>query len=288
MVRKKAGNRYRTSRHPRKAGFSILSVLKWTTAFAGVAVFFAGLAYSFLYVYDLAVETPCFAAKTVDVQGNARVSGEEILKLAGIREGMNVLSLNLPAARERILDNPWISGAGVRRQLPDKIFIQVTEHEPVAVLDLDRKFLLDTRGELFKIAEPGDLSGLPLVRGLEFSDISVAGEPMSPPFKALVEFLRARRESDKVLPAAAVSEVRVDRDMGITVVAGNPAVSVRLGFDKYSEKLARLDYVLTMDVAEGAALRAVDLLDLDRVVVQPVKKEPPPKGKKKKPRRSVA
>ncbi|MBU2489157.1 MAG: FtsQ-type POTRA domain-containing protein [Proteobacteria bacterium] len=281
MARKKTGNQYRIKKARPKGGVNLLSVLKWTTACTGVFLIFAGLAYSFLWVYDLAVETPAFAAKTLEVKGNAHVSREEILEKAGVAEGVNVLSVSLTAARERLLSDPWIAGAKVRFQLPDKIFIEVTEHVPMAVLDLGRRFLMDTNGEIFKLADDGDPEGLPLVRGLEFSDISVASQPMSPPYKAVVEFLKARRESEWALPAAAVAEVAVDRDLGLTLVAGDPAVTVRLGFDRYPEKLVRLHGVFSMNTSQGVGLKAVDLLDLDRVVILPVKAETVKKGRRR-------
>ncbi|MBW1988272.1 MAG: FtsQ-type POTRA domain-containing protein [Deltaproteobacteria bacterium] len=267
-----ARRRTKTNRYKKPASHRrgrLAALCRAAAVCGGFLVLFSVTGYAFLWMYDTAVHASCFTARSVEVSGNVRLTKQEILDRAGVAVGQNVLSVRLGQARERLLADPWIARATVRRQLPDKISIEVSEHVPMAVLDLGERFLMDTRGEIFKRAGAGECENLPMVRGLAFSDVTVAGQKPTPVYGAVVDFLRARRQTDWVLPGSVVSEIRVDRDLGLTVVAGRPAVAVHLGFDRFAEKLVRLHHVLDLNQGQGLRVKSVDLMDPDRVVIRP-------------------
>ena len=72
--------------------------------------------------------------------------------------------------------HPWINDADVSRNLPNEISINIVEQRPFAILDMGRKFMINIRGEIFKEWSDSDPGHLPMISGLEYSDLSVAGK----------------------------------------------------------------------------------------------------------------
>lgn len=263
-------NQYKKSRTLKKKREGRKKRLYWGLLAAVFTAMVTGFAFFAILVYDVFTQSPYFAARTIDVQGANRLSKEEIIKTAGLPKGVNILSVSLTQAHDRLIAHPWISKARVSRNMPDQIAITVCEREAMAVLDMGERFLLDTNGEIFTRCNDSGIDGLPVVTGLKFSDISVAGERMSAPYSAAVRFLQARKKHDWALPTSAISRIHIDRDMGLTLVSDDPKISVRFGYGGYPEKLMRLNYVLfSCGKQMGIKVALIDIIDVDRVVVRP-------------------
>ncbi len=72
------------------------------------------------------------ALENVDVVGRQRQSIASILQALGVQRGMPMFDIDLAAARRRLETLPWIRSADVERQLPDTLFVRLTEREPFA------------------------------------------------------------------------------------------------------------------------------------------------------------
>jgi len=72
------------------------------------------------------------ALENVDVVGRHRQSAASILAALGVKRGMPMLEIDLAAAQARLQALPWVRRAEVERQLPDTLFIRLTEREPFA------------------------------------------------------------------------------------------------------------------------------------------------------------
>ena len=148
----------------RRAWVGRLAAVVWTLAGAAFVVF---VSFFFVFVHDMFTQSPHFTARQIQVEGARRLPPRTVAAIAGVREGINVLSVNLSAARRQLLAHPWIAEAEIRREIPSGLHIQVREHEPAAVVDIGKRFLLNVHGEIFKEWEPGDPAGLPVVSGLK-------------------------------------------------------------------------------------------------------------------------
>ncbi len=266
--KKKRVNRYKKSKAPRKLQFA-KAILRGLVGAGcvGSVVLFAVLS---ILTYDVFTQSPYFEASAIEIEGTRRLSDQDILKQAELDLGVNILSVSLKTVQDSLVGHPWIATARVGRNLPDRLTITITEREPMAVLDLGERFLLDTRGEIFKRCDTQDPRNLPVVTGLKFSDISVTGERMSKPYEAVYKFLRIRKDHDWALPSSSISCIQVDPDMGLTLVSRDRDLAVRLGYGGYAEKLMRLNYVLfNCSKNMGMQVALIDIVDVDRVVVRP-------------------
>ncbi len=252
--------------------------IRWLTLggkAAGVICATAVLSLLFILVHDVLVQCRYFNATVVSVTGCRRLSETAIMNQAGVTPGVNILSVNLTAARKRLLAHPWIAEAEVRRDIPDAIHIRVREHVPLASLDLGKEFLINREGAIFKTAAAGENEGLPLITGLTFADIAPPGSDAGKPFQAVLDVLNLGAREGVVLPNQLVREIRVDREIGLTLMAFDQGRAIKLGYGAYPQKYARLRNVLfyMKQRQEFIDFVSIDLNDLERVVVSPAGQE---------------
>lgn len=237
------------------------------------------IASSFLFVLGHDVLTQCrfFQSHKISVYGNQRLSAQDILRQAQIDKETNVLSVNLSVLRKRLLAHTWICEAEVRRELPDGIQITIHEHQPLAVLKLGRHLLINQQGDIFKAKNSGDPNDLPVITGLEYTDIHVPGQPWSTPFKAAMTILKLGRNTHGILPNQNIQRIHVDREIGITLYARNPQREIKLGFHNYSQKYKSLKYVLAhlRRHKRYSGFVSIDLNNISRIVAQPLRIESP-------------
>jgi len=100
------------------------------------------------------------------VEGRARTEGEEILARLGLEVGRPILAVDPEAARAELEALPWVSAASVERQLPDTLYIRLTEREPLALWQEQGVIqVIDRDGAVIPGVEPRRFAHLPLVVG---------------------------------------------------------------------------------------------------------------------------
>jgi len=263
-------NHYRVSRQYRwevRKRF----LLVWVRIAAGISAV-AVMSGIFIFGYDLATQCDYFRAQEIHVEGARRLSVSEVIAKAGVHEGINALSVNLYKTRKQLLDHPWIAQAEIGLELPSAIRIRIVEEEPLAVVDLGRRYVINTKGEIFKKWEPSDPERLPVVGGLEYSDLAVLDGTCSESFRAVMNVLRLGSDADAVVPVDMVKRIHVDHEMGLTVFAFDRPRMIKLGYERYSEKYDRLRDVMTYlkERPEVSDFESIDLNDPGRIVIAPV------------------
>jgi cell division protein FtsQ len=247
----------------------------------------------FVFVHDVITQCDYFKATSLKIEGVQRLSQNQIIEAARVKKGMNVLDVNLAMARKRLLAQPWIADAEIRREIPAGLHIKVQEHSPLAIIDLGRKFLLNQNGRVFKEWTDTDPANLPLVSGLALSDIRVHGKtaappslkdekpsqlehPQNDPFEAVMQVLRLGRQTRSILSNRNIRQIKVDREIGITLVAFKQMKTIVLGYYNYPLKFNMLKDILS----NGKHRRSfpefdrIDLNNVNRIVVNPVSKIP--------------
>ena len=294
--------RHSKKRHPsvRLSGSFIKMVI--------VVALVVSMSLGFMLIHDLIIHSDYFRAKNLIVTGTWRLSTDQILEQADIRFGSNILAVNLSVSRKRLLAHPWIAEAAVMREIPDKIRISIKEHKPLAVVDLGRKYLISDKSILFKEKETSDPQNLPLIRGLRYSDIKIPREQTrfqveknSPPkdtgtsrgvywqtkmnpLDAVMEILHLGLNKGSVLPNGRIKQIRVDKDIGLTLYPADIVREIRLGYHEYSNKYAVLRkvfyFIKNGKIKHFADFDSIDLNNLNRVVLVPAKTEKPAKDRK--------
>jgi cell division protein FtsQ len=143
------------------------------------------------------VRHPVFAIRAIVVQGDVTHSNAATLRAnVAPRLAGNFFTLDLQQAREAFEAVPWVRKAVVRRQFPDKLRVQLEEHQAEAFWGTDSDGrLVNSFGEVFE-ANAGDLEqdDVPRLTGPEGSSAQVlamyrALQPLMQPLDLSVDEL---------------------------------------------------------------------------------------------------
>ncbi len=215
--------------------------------------------------------SPRFAVRTIRVDGTNRRSSEQVVAFAGLRPGANIFGVDLEGARLRILQDPWIEKADVRRKLPSTLLVDVSEREASAAVAIGSELYLCTHeGELFKQLEPGDPSQLVVISGLTPEQVAQDRPAVVRRIRGALDLLAdyERRGPAKRL---AVQELNLGEDGTLRMVVGHEGVVLELGQPPFRQKILRAARVLE-EVDRRRAGPGVVFLDNeahpDRVVVR--------------------
>lgn len=260
----------------KKTGKKFILFLK-TSNFIAEIFFIVVMSLICIFSYRFLTRWEYFNVKKVLVKGALRIPGQTIKRCAGINKGVNILSVNLYTARQRLLTIPWIAEVQIKRFYPSEIYIYIKEHEPAAVLDLGRKFVVNKLGKVYKEKTLSDPDNLPVVTGLKYSDINKFN---SIAFKAAMNVLQFGQQFETILPNKLIKTISIDREAGLTLylIQDNNQVNVhkiRLGYNNYVEKYNQLKKLLVYFNKQNDFLKidSIDLTNLDRVVVNPIRTE---------------
>jgi len=204
--------------------------------------------------------SPALAVRRIEAQGLQRASLRDLLQLAGLREGMNVFSIDVNRAGRLMEEHPWVLRAQVRRVVPDRIMVDIEEHQPAAMLSLGALYLMDGGGRIFKRLQPGENFDLPVVTGV---DREAYGKQLEQVQRRVREALSlaGQIESTSCLEGRRVSEVHLDELMGPSLVLDPGAVRVRMGSKGAVARLPLLCRVFDEMKQRKLAVRTI-MLDL--------------------------
>ena len=256
----------------------------------------AAMSWGFVYVYSAVVQSDMFAAASLKVTGNRRLTDNQVLAQARLKPRTNIFAINLKVTRNRLMAHPWIAGASVQRIIPDTIQVHISEHTPLAVIDMGRKYLLNTDGIIFTEKKAQEGNHLPVVRGLSYADLNLASGnhklpslPKTPPsvgvfqhpagtgdpYHAMMEVLHMGRRNDAIVPNADVKTIRIDRQMGLILYAFDNVIEIRLGYHQYPQKYAALKKVMrrinSAANRDWKGIRSIDLKNPHRIVLNPIR-----------------
>ena len=130
----------------------------------GVLVFLpvATLVVTAYFIYA-EVQT-AFPLREIVFVGNTHLSDEELKGLAGLKEGEDLLTLSDREIYERMMKSPWIRSVMIRKELPFRLRITVTESEPFALLDMKgHVFIVDDRGRMLEELRDDPIPFLPVI-----------------------------------------------------------------------------------------------------------------------------
>lgn len=285
------------SSHKRTSNGPIIR-LRYVFALIGVLCVCGLLLFAFVITYNVVTHYTGFAAKKVVVFGASRLSDADVMKQADVKVGDNIFNVNLSVVRQRLLAHSWIESAEVTREIPGAILIKIKEHEPQAIVEMNKRYLMNTEGDIFKhyseetdvpVKDPvtegqaQDISeapqelpqGYPLITGFTAEDIQVAGRQMmkneTNPHKAVMNIIQIAKVRDCSLPLSQIKQILVDREIGLTLLTSGNIRTVKLGYGDYEEKVRRMGEVSKF-LKEKAKLEEIDTLDLhnlERIVVKP-------------------
>ncbi len=116
--------------------------------------------------------TPWFNISQIEVVGNSHVSADAITAQSEIYEGANTFKISTSYASERISWMPYIKSVEVKRKMPNKIVIEVTESHAAAYFEFYGGYaLIDEDARALEVVYEAPQGCIQIV-GCELKDFS--------------------------------------------------------------------------------------------------------------------
>lgn len=194
-----------------------------------------------------------FAIEKVQVSGNAQTSEIEILQLLGLDGTTSLVSLDVDAARRKLIELPWVESAEVRKIYPETIAVTLKERKAFAIWQHGSELsLIEQNGSVIAPLRDNKFASLPLFVGRDAE-------------KAAAEFLLEMAKwpdiENRVQAYVRVASRRWDLHLGNGVVVHLPEDNVDQALKMLSAYEAK-DGVLERDIA------SVDLRLSDRTTIR--------------------
>ena len=193
-----------------------LNMIALIVAFAGLTMLGCG-------TVAWAVRQPVFAIHRVSV-ARPLLHADAAHLQAVIREELKgtFFTMRLADARASLARLPWVRGVTLRRQWPDRLEIDLSEHEPLA--RWNDSGLVDTFGDVFAADYDGDL---PQFTGPDGTAAEVAAQ-----FRIFGQVLAGTGRT--------IEAIRRSPRAGWQIVAsGTPPLTIELGRSEAAERLSR-------------------------------------------------
>jgi len=219
------------------------------------------------WVYVHLLEDPCFRVREIEVEGGRKIPKETLLSLAVIEGMPNLFSVKLKEVIKRLETHPWIEQVRVRKVFPNKILIQIEERKPVAIIQMEDLYYIDAKGEIFSPVGEGDGYNYPYLTGLSRGVLEKDPTEAKRLIAKALEILRIEGQ-EKLPPLEEISEIHMEKAFGIQCFTKTGGVEVRMGWEDFGEKLAKLSLIWADLRKRGVSAVVIDCSDLKRMVVK--------------------
>jgi cell division protein FtsQ len=261
--RKVAPNKVKVQRTPLDLKKYLRPLKKIATGVAAVM-----LASGILYgSYRALTKVNLFSLKSIEVSSAKHLTRDEILGLAGVEPGNDLLHMNLKRMGEHILQNPWVETVRINRYFPDGVSIVIAEREPVAIVNMGFIYYLDKKGKVFKVLNQGDKLDFPVVTGLSEEDLGSDPNGTKEALEATCDLLKILREKGAFI-LADVSEIHYDKGYGFTLFTASGALPVKVGSGDFSAKVERFARIYRDLMVQLPSIHYIDLDYNDKIIVK--------------------
>ena len=255
---------------------------QWIVPAVRTIAVLAATAYVTNRAVALVTRTPALRIRHVAVQGNRHLTPADVMaRLKGLA-GQNILRADLERWRQRLLEDPWIRDATLRRVLPRAIDVSVVEREAIGIgRGGDRLFLVASDGMVLAHQGPAlTRYDLPLVDGLHTGPVR-AGTMVDADRAALAaSVVRSVRRVPDI--GGRVSQIDVANEDDAVVLLSDEGTRLHLGRERFAE---RLRSYLDLGPSLRSRVPSMDYVDLrfdTRVFVRPVAGMVKGEGRRKK------
>lgn len=186
-----------------------------------------------LIAFFLFINASFFNVGSVIVQGNKYVSTEEVYRIAGIPDTINIFRLNTTEIKNRLMRDLRISEVIVSRQFPAAIVLDIKERHPLAYTANSFGFVqIDKEGVVLAVLKNLKEVNVPIITGIRLGNVYVGDKVETPPVKDILGYLDTLDEST----LNQLSELNV-KSSGQLIVYTTDSVQIRLGGnDRLAEK----------------------------------------------------
>lgn len=200
--------------------------------------------------YQVFIRSNVFRLTDIRVFGTRVATERQILEISGLQRGMSLLRFDEKAIAAKVNTHPWVDHVEIKKQWPSAIDITVFEHQPLALVNLEKdkeKKLryLSSQGRIFAEVEQGLDLDYPVITGMqEHKDVEANTLVKGSLADNANMFLLLAAKGNAVLPVQAISEVHLDQKEGLVIYLVDRPFPIYFGKDRLHTKYYRLVKVL--------------------------------------------
>jgi cell division protein FtsQ len=203
-----------------------------------------------------------FKIQHINIYGHKKFTLEKIVSLSKIQGGTSIFSANLGEISRNLESDPWIYRSVVKKKFPDTIEITIKEYDPIAVVKLDKYYLIDKNGTIFKKASKNEMS-LPKITGLTKKDLPENSKTAQMIDSALGLLITMKNKNILKKDHTIV----MDKTFGITLLNYKGTIKTTLGFENFNEKLFLLQKI-NIDLArKGLSAKRISIKSIEKAYI---------------------
>jgi cell division protein FtsQ len=158
------------------------------------------------------VTSDFFSIRTIEVEGNAHYTKEQVTEMSGIAIGANMFKTNMGKVEDRLNRDPYIELSKIERKPLHRIVVTVKEREEKFLIKNEGKYLVVDYGGMV-LREADEPPPLPLVENFKITKAK-PGEALAVTENTLlmqtIQFLRAVEKSDLFFKRVVASDIAVN------------------------------------------------------------------------------
>lgn len=240
----------------------------WLVGKCGLGlVLVAGLAWGGFVLYQTVRDASYFHLRTVQIQGNATLTHQDVQYFLALPTEATLLQLDLERMGARLERHPYVKAVTLRRHFPDTLIVTIQERTPYLVVVSDwQRAVLDTEGVVLRAYDPQHDSQFVQLKLPHTLALSPGMHLRQPEVQRALELVRAYHNA----PMASVMRLMALRveDSGVSEWEVEPyRFTIRVGEGAVETQLERLPVVLQYIQESALAVRLVDVSYRQRVVV---------------------
>jgi len=231
----------------------------------GLLIAIAALSSLFIFTYSYFLSTPYLEIKETSVRGLKELTEKDVLSLAEIKPGQNILAVNVDVLARRVAVNPWIKNVYVGREFPSRLVVDVRERYPIALVKQGSEFhLMDSDGNVFKKLAQGDEVDLAIITGINIQDKTKSKLALD-----TISLLKVFSGSNLYSFLGAISEAHIDEVFGLFLLT-DKGLYLKMGVSDFERKLRKFALVLNEREKRGinSNYLNVDLADVEKITIQ--------------------
>ena len=230
-------------------------------------LFFLGLgalSLAFVSGYQFLSSSSYFRLHNIVIKDVSDDFRRELIKISGLQEKDNLLSIESSTIRKKIESHPWIRSVFLKKEFPHTLYITVESEKAVAVVIRERMSFMNKKGIIFKDVESNDCIDFPVVTGLMKGD-----EKHSVKLKGAASLINAIRFCDSSLLIKTLSEIHVEEEGAYIAYFKELPFKVFFGQNDFERKIGSLIDIIShlRNTYRLDQAKSIDLNYSDRVVV---------------------
>lgn len=182
-------------------------------------------------IYQKLCHCDFFQITAIKIAGNHMVSKEQISALSRVDIHSNLMAINMNQVKSLLESHPWIAGAEITRNWPNRLVIKVKEKKAVALMN--RKsglFYMDNKGRIIAAASTTQELDFPVITGLEDFPFKNAYSERTPDIlQDSMGLLKLSSRNNSILPEQNISEIHITENGSILLYLLEKAFPIYMG-----------------------------------------------------------